>query len=1049
MIFIAFISIGLWSLIWIQGEYSTFKSESDSIRVKYLQSQKLMLKKEVTGVVKYIKTMRKQAEQKLEFTLKERVDEAHKIAMNIYQENTDSKDLSEIKKMIKDALRPIRFFDGRGYYFAFSMDGVEQLYPAHPEFEGKNLIGLQDSKGNFVIQDEIKMIKTSGEGFIKSYWSKPDKDPALQFPQMSFVKYFKPLDWYFGTGDYLDDFEAQIQKEILNRVIHLRFGAEGYFFGSTYQGDPLFSNGKITIDSGNVWNLTDPNGVKIIQEQRKAVENPEGGVVYYSWHKLNTSVLSPKISFVQGLSEWEWTIGAGIYFDTIEKTIFENKVALNNKLKKNIFRSILILAVLLCFVYFWSKRIGNQIQNSVKTFSSFLKKASVDSIMIDLKELQLKEFIDIAVSTNKMLEDRRQAEKALGESEEKFRYLFESINDSLFVHLLTEDDLPGRFIEVNDMACKKLGYSRQELLQLTPHDISVPENGINPHEIRDKLLTHTSTLFETMHLTKEGQRIPVESHIRLFDYDGQRTVLSIARDITDRKQVEKELRTSHERFFTVLNSIDATIYVADMETYEILFMNKYMIENFDRDMTGEICWKVFRGESGPCVHCSNDQLIDKNGLPTDVYIWQDKNPISKRWYNNYDRAIEWTDGRLVKLQIATDITSFKKIETQLQQAQKMESIGTLAGGIAHDFNNVLFPILGHTEMLLQDIPEDSPFRDSLNKIFTGGMRASELVKQILTFSRQESSEMKLMKAQPIIKEALKLIRSTIPTTIEIKQYIQPDCGVIKADPTQIHQIVMNLATNAYHAMGDTTGELKVNLKEVELNEQDVLYPDMTPGPYAWLTIADTGEGMDKNLTEKIFDPFFTTKEKGKGTGMGLSVVHGIVTGMKGVIKVYSEPGQGTEFNIYLPVVKSHSEQQEINQTKEPIQGGIERILLVDDEKAIIGMEKSMLERLGYQVTSRVSSIEALEAFRDNPDKFDLVITDMSMPNMPGDKFSAELTKIRPDIPILLCTGFSENMSEEKAESLGIKGFLLKPVVLKDLSQKIREVLDSNKNENTN
>ena len=198
---------------------------------------------------------------------------------------------------------------------------------------------------------------------------------------------------------------------------------------------------------------------------------------------------------------------------------------------------------------------------------------------------------------------------------------------------------------------------------------------------------------------------------------------------------------------------------------------------------------------------------------------------------------------------------------------------------------------------------------------------------------------------------------------------------------------------------------------------------------------------DKNLTEKIFDPFFTTKENGKGTGMGLSVVHGIVTGMKGVIKVYSEPGKGTEFNIYLPVVQSLSEKQEINQTKEPIQGGIERILLVDDEKAILTMEKQMLERLGYQVTSRTSSIEALEAFRNNPDKFDLVITDMSMPNMPGDKLSVELTKIRPDIPILLCTGFSETMSEEKAKSLGIKGFLFKPIVMKDLSQKIREVLD--------
>ena len=243
-------------------------------------------------------------------------------------------------------------------------------------------------------------------------------------------------------------------------------------------------------------------------------------------------------------------------------------------------------------------------------------------------------------------------------------------------------------------------------------------------------------------------------------------------------------------------------------------------------------------------------------------------------------------------------------------------------------------------------------------------------------------------------------------------------------------------------MEETGGELKISLKEVQVGEYDLVTPDMESGSYACLTVTDTGIGMDKVVIEKIFDPFFTTKEQGKGTGMGLSVVHGIVKRMGGVVQAYSEPGKGSNFHVYFPVEKSSFKKINI-QTKEIIQGGAEKILLVDDEEAIVTMEKEMLEQLGYQVTSRTSSIEALEVFCANPDNFDLVITDMAMPNMPGDKLAVELTRIRPDIPLLLCTGFSETMSEEKAASIGIKGFLFKPIVMKDFAQKIREVLDEN------
>ncbi|MDM8536660.1 ATP-binding protein, partial [Desulfobacterales bacterium HSG17] len=537
----------------------------------------------------------------------------------------------------------------------------------------------------------------------------------------------------------------------------------------------------------------------------------------------------------------------------------------------------------------------------------------------------------------------------------------------------------------------------------------------------------------------------------------QKTTTSIElleNEVVDRKQAEKALKNNQKFLNEIINQSPFATWISD-EKGTIIKCNtalEKLLNITDEQLIGK--YNVFEDEIA----------IEQGLIPKIRTVFEDGKTanFSVEWDAN---EIGYKDAKKVHIEGTMfpihdnkgnltnvvnhwiDITKRKQaekaktqLEVQLQQTQKMESIGTLAGGIAHDFNNILFPIIGHSEMLMEDIPEESPFSNDIKQIYTGAMRASELVKQILTFSRQESGELKLMKMQPIIKEALKLIRSTIPTSIEIKQNLLSDCGAIKADPTQIHQIVMNLATNAYHAMEKTCGTLNIRLKEVEREEPDLFDSDIKPGKYACLSISDTGKGMDKKLIEKIFDPFFTTKKIGKGTGMGLSVVHGIIKNMHGTIKVYSELNKGTEFHVYLPIAETVKKQKVAYNTA-VIQGGTEHILLVDDEQSIIEMEKIMLLRLGYKVTTRTSSIEALEAFRPTPDKFDMVITDMAMPNLSGDELSVELNKIRSGIPVLLCTGFSETMSEEKATAMGINGFLLKPIVKKELAHKIREVLD--------
>jgi len=641
----------------------------------------------------------------------------------------------------------------------------------------------------------------------------------------------------------------------------------------------------------------------------------------------------------------------------------------------------------------------------------------------------------------------RTEQKKSHQSEVKYQDLYENAPD-MYVSV---DAKTAKITECNQTLVNETGYSKKEIIgrfifeMYSSKSAEYAKTKVFPQFVK----TGTIAGEELQLQRKDGSVIDVLLNVSAI-LDQKGNILgsrSSWRNISEKKNIERNLIESEKRFKDL--SENSTDWIWEFDENEIFTYASPSIKKLLGYSPEEIIGRsAFEPMSSPEAKRVMEEFnLHKNArepFSALVNVNQHKNgreiilessgvPIidNEGVYHGY-RGID------------RNITERIEMEDRLRQAQKMESIGTLAGGIAHDFNNILFPIVGHTEMLLFDIPEDSPFREGLNQIYTGAMRASELVKQILAFSRQESGELKLMKMQPIIKEALKLIRSTIPTTIEIKQNIQADCGAIKADPTQIHQIVMNLATNAYHAMEVTGGELKVSFKQMKLGPLDLINPDMIPGQYACLTVVDTGTGMDKDLTQKIFNPFFTTKAVGKGTGMGLSVVHGIVAGMGGAVRVYSEPGKGTQFYVYFPVEKKSFVKHSV-QTHETIQGGIERILLVDDEDAIITMEKLMLERLGYQVTSRTSSIEALEYFRDSPDKFSLVITDMAMPNMPGDKLSVELNKIRPDIPVLLCTGFSETMSEEKAASLGIKGFLFKPIVIKDLAQKIRKILDENKN----
>jgi PAS domain S-box-containing protein len=525
---------------------------------------------------------------------------------------------------------------------------------------------------------------------------------------------------------------------------------------------------------------------------------------------------------------------------------------------------------------------------------------------------------------------------------------------------------------------------------------------------------------------------------RVISLKGEAHIISITRDISERKRAEAE----RERLLLAIEQASEMVVITD-----VMGIIQYVNPAFEK-ITGYSSSETLGRtpsllKSGRHNRAFYKSLWDTilSGKPwAGRMINQRKDGTRYTGECSISPIKDATDNVVHFVWISRDITTELELEKRVSQAQKMEAIGTLAGGIAHDFNNMLFPIMGLSEMLIEDLPFGSSSHKNAAEIFNAARRAAELVKQILSFSRQSDHHKTPVRIQEVLTEVFKLTRATIPSNIKITQDLQSDCGPILADPTQLHQIAMNLITNAYHAVEETGGAISVRLKETELTRDDLAGKSLEPGKYAMFTVSNTGYGIDPSVMNRIFEPFFTTKAQGKGTGIGLSVVYGIVTEHGGDIRAISEVGKGATFNVYLPLMKKAGELAP-PAVVTPIKTGTERVLLVDDEAAIVLLETRQLERLGYRVTACTNSMDALEAFRASPGTFDLVLTDMTMPDLTGIELAKELISIRPHIPIIICTGFSEKINEEKAKSLGIKGFLMKPVVKSDMAQMVRRLLD--------
>ena len=809
----------------------------------------------------------------------------------------------------------------------------------------------------------------------------------------------------------------------------------------------------------------------------------------------------------------------------------------------------------------WLTRPLSHLRESVNRFSQgdYLVRAAVTG-QGELTELS-QAFNAMADEVLRNITDRQKSEEVLREKENRYRTLLDQATDAIFV-----SDMNTHFIDANKEACENLGYTREEMLTLSLGDVDPTfETEQHAKNIWERLSVGKTLTIESSHRRKDGSLFPVEIHIGKLEINGQPAILGIARDISERRQVEEQIKGQQDFLQNALDALTHPFYVVDANDYTIKLANK--ASHFGEYWEGTKCFQLTHDRSEPCAgddhpcsllevkrtrqpvvveHIHTDQAGQQKSVEIHAYPIFDSNgnlsqvieyclDISERKQGEEERrrlvtAIEqgvdsvvitdrdgmiqyvnpsfekitgytrdevigrnprilqsgkhdalfyqemwktlasgkaWQghlinkkkDGTLFEEEVSItpvlneageiinqvavkrDVTGQIRLEEQLRQAQKMEAIGTLAGGIAHDFNNILAPILGYSELVLTKLSPDDPLAADLQQISKAAGRAKDLVQQILAFSRQAPQERKPFQPHLVVKEALKLLRASLPSTIEIREEISPECGAILADPTQLHQIIMNLCTNAYHAMRECGGVLGVRLTKITIEDGNrPPSTELAPGNYVVLEVSDTGYGMEQKTLAHIFDPYFTTKAKGEGTGLGLSVVHGIVKSYQGHITVDSEPGKGTRFYVYLPrMAEEHSLTEAV--CSKPIPTGTERLLLVDDENVITTMLKAILANLGYQITIANNSQEALDLITHTPSAFDLLITDMTMPHLTGVELAAKALVIRSDLPVILCTGFSDLINKEQAHALGIRAYLMKPISIHQLATTVRKVLD--------
>ncbi len=904
-------------LLWIKREKTTFERENIELQQEFLNAQKDNIKKETERAVNYINYQISQTDTAIRLKLKKRVELAHNIASSIYNKNKNRSSQESIKSQIKEALRPIRFDDGRGYFFIGSLSGYEILYPVRPEFEGKYVYNLQDNLGSYVMQDELKVVTTKGEGFVTNYWTRPGLDSSMAFKKISYVKLLKPLGWYIGTGDYYEDFTREIQQDVIDWLSSYRFGNEGYIFVNTYDGDAIITDGKKAEKKRNLWNLEDPNGIKVIQEERRAIKNPEGDFIYYSWKKLTSDEIGQKISFVKGVPEWKWMVGAGVYLEEINEVLLTKRETLKASIKKDVLFITLWLSVLLIFICIFALFLSRKTKATIDSFVQFFKKASHENVLIDESKINFSEFKIIGRSINQVITEIKESKLQSQEKEARYEKLFEESPEA--IAFLDKDGVIQR---INSTFTKLFDFKNSECVHKKLDELIVPE------ELRTEASIYSSNFkdgyskqIEAIRLTKNKKKVfvsiigtPILVNENLIGY------YVIYRNISEQKTFEQQL-------------------------YE----SKIKAEESDRLKTSFL------------TNLSHEIRTPLNAIIGFSTLLNTKE-VSREDQKEYLRLLG-NSGKLL-LEIIDNIIDISKIESANLSVNKTNS----------NINTML-------DELLIDFKE-----------------------------HKDNSK-------------LNAIDLTLHKAIHDKELY------ILTDIKRLRQIFTNLLDNALKFT--SKGKVEFGYK---LNENEIL-----------CFVKDTGIGIKDDEVEFIFDRFrqadeSTTRKYG-GTGVGLALTKSLVELLGGKIWVESLTGQGAKFYFTIPYEVSKKKENTTlknNQFKKK-NWHDKTILVAEDVEANYKLLHSYLANTRATIKWAKNGLEALQIVENNP-RIDLILMDINMPVMNGHEALQEIQSKGYTVPVIAQTAYATEDQHDEILNLGYSDYILKPITLGLLIQKISKFL---------